>query len=125
MIATAKRHRTRHRGRDFGVRAVARPLLTQRLAGGRGDDRLEDDDRAVDEEAEVDGAEAHEIAGDAEDVHAEQRDRHRGRDAEHDHERAAERAEEQRENDGDDQRALDEVRGHRAAAFGRRSPTRS
>ena len=88
-------------------------LLDEIVSRRRCHDRLEDHDRAVDEEAEVDGAEAHQIARDPEDVHTEERDRHRREDAKHHHEGAANGAEEQREDDGHDDGAFDEVREHR------------
>ena len=61
---------------------LAPSIADKRLSGGRRDDRLEDDDWAVDEEPEVDRAERHQIASDAEHVHREERHAHRRRDAE-------------------------------------------
>ena len=80
MIATAKATGLTTTFATSAVRARAR-LADELPAGGRRDDRLEHDDRAVDEEAEVDRAEAHQVTGDAEEVHPEERDRHRDRDA--------------------------------------------
>ncbi len=63
-----RRHdRTRRPRRKPRARAVP----TSCAPGGGGDDGLEDDDRTVDEEAEVDRAEAHEVTGHLEEVHAE------------------------------------------------------
>ena len=84
MIATANATGRATRLAHVGVRACARAAPTSLLARGRGDHGLEHDDRPVDQEAEVDRAEAHQIAGDAEHVHAEEGDRHRRGDAEHD-----------------------------------------
>nr|WP_293270617.1 hypothetical protein [Nannocystis sp.] len=93
---------------DVGLDALVGAELLADVAGEQG---LEHDDRAVDEEAEVDGAERHEVAGDAGPVHAEQGDGHRGGDADDADEGAADAAEEDHEDDEDDDGALDQV-GH-------------
>ncbi len=104
-------HGARHALRDLAVGAGA-GVAHELTAGGERHHRLQDHDRAVDEEAEVDGAERHEIPGDAEEVHPEQRDAHRRGDADDHGERAADRAEEEPEHQRDDEHALDEVLQH-------------
>jgi hypothetical protein len=110
MIATAKAtgRMTRWTVCDVGLDALVGAELLADVGGEQG---LEHDDRAVDEEAEVDGAEGHEVAGDAGPVHAEQGDGHRGGDADDADEGAADAAEEHDEDDEDDEGALDQV-GH-------------
>ena len=75
------------------------------------DDIFDDDDGRVDEKAEINGAEAHEIGGDAEILHADGRVHHRQRNGERDDERRADVAENQEQDDDDQRSAFCEIRG--------------
>ena len=74
---------------------------------------LDHDDRAVDDQAEVDGAEAHQAAGDADPQHEIEREEHRERDRRGHDQPRAQVAQEDEEHGDDEQRALEEVRPHR------------
>jgi len=70
---------------------------------------FDEDDGGVDDEAEVDGAEAHEVGGDVEVAHAEDGDEHGEGDGGGDDEAGAPLEEEEEEDGDDDEAAFDEV----------------
>jgi hypothetical protein len=70
---------------------------------------LDDDDRAIDDQPEIERAQAHQIARDAEPVHARCRHQHGDRDDRGGDERRADIAEQQEQHDDDEQRAFDQV----------------
>ena len=74
---------------------------------------LGDDDGAVDDEAEVEGAEAHQVGADAALDHAGHGHQHRHRDHERGDDGRADVAEQQEQDDDDEGGALGEVLGHR------------
>ena len=74
---------------------------------------LDQDDRAVDDQAEVDRAEAHQAAGDPELQHRVEREQHRQRDRQRDDQPRAKVAEEHEQHRDDEQRALEEVVANR------------
>ncbi len=76
------------------------------LLGEAPDAVLDDDHRAVDDEAEVDRAEAHQVAADLALDHAGDGDQHRERDRERGDERGADVAEQQEQDDDDQRSAL-------------------
>ena len=79
------------------------------VVGQVADAVLDHHDRAVDHQAEVDGAQAHQAAGDADPLHHRDGEEHRQRDGRGDDQARAEVAEEG-EQDGDDQdRPLEQV----------------
>ncbi len=95
-------------------RELADRLLPPLRLGESADDVLDEDDRAVDDEPEVDGAEAHEVRGDARLDHSREGEEHRERDRRGDDQPRADVAEEEEE-DGDDEDApLEEIRLHGA-----------
>ncbi|OQC39631.1 MAG: hypothetical protein BWX64_01605 [Acidobacteria bacterium ADurb.Bin051] len=102
-----------HRAGDLVGRRA--DLLQVRDAGlppplvERADDVLDHHHRAVDDEAEVDRPEAHQVARDPELAHRDERHEHRERDRRGDDEPAAQVAEEQEEHDDHQQAALGEV----------------
>jgi hypothetical protein len=87
-------------------RRLAAPALLLREPAHR---VLDDDHRAVDDQAEVDGAEAHQVPGDVGRVHHRDREEHRERDGRGDDEPAAQLAEEDEEDEDDQRRALEQV----------------
>ncbi len=74
---------------------------------------FDDDDGAVDDQAEVERAEAHEIAADPALDHAGDREQHRERDHERGDERRTQVAEQREQHDDHEDRAFDQVRAHR------------
>ncbi len=80
-------HGRRDALRDFGV-LMSAGLLGNSLPGHRRNHGFQEHDRAVDEETKVNRPERHEVARNAKNSHAEQRDRHRDGDAQRGHERA-------------------------------------
>jgi hypothetical protein len=84
---------------------------------GRGqvvEDRLDHDDGPIDEEAEVERAEAHEVAGHVEEDHPHHGAEHRERDHRGDEAACAHAAEHREEDERDEHAALEEARAHRA-----------
>ena len=73
------------------------------------EDTLDDDDRTVDDDTEVDGAEAHQIGRDTEYAHENEGEEHRKRNDRGDDQAGAGVAEEYYEDDEDDDGALDKV----------------
>ena len=103
------------RGRDGHRRAAARCSVSSRPElvlplGQAAQAVLDDDDRAVDDQPEVDRAEAHQVAADPALHHAGRGQQHRERDHERRDQRRAEVAEQQEQHDDDEERALGEVR---------------
>ena len=80
--------------------------VVDRSGGDAHERELQHDDRAVDQQAEVDRAERHQVPRDPQPHHADDRDGHRERDRERGDERAAEAAQRQEQDDHDQQRAL-------------------
>ncbi len=78
---------------------------------------LDDDHGAVDDEPEVERAQAHEIAADARLDHARDRQQHRQRNDERRDERRAQVAEQREQHRDDEQRALEEVGAHGGDGF--------
>ena len=74
---------------------------------------LDDDDRAIDDDAEVERAQAHEVAADFAFDHAGDGEEHRQRNDRSGDERRADVSEQQKEHDDDEHRALEEVLPHR------------
>ena len=70
---------------------------------------LDDDDRAVDDDAEIDGAQAHQVGADLVLDHAGDRDQHRQRNDAGCDDRGANVSEQEKQDSDDEQRALDEV----------------
>ncbi len=73
------------------------------------DDVFDDDDRAVNDHAEIESAEREKIGGNFVEVEADGGEQQRERNGERDDERAAEIAEEEKEDDGDEQDAFGEI----------------
>jgi hypothetical protein len=71
---------------------------------------LDDDDGAVDDQSEIERAEAHQVPADAAAGHADEREQHRERNHERRQERGAGVPEQQEEDRDHEQRALEEVR---------------
>ena len=88
-----------------GERAAKLVLPLSKLA----DDVLHDDDRAIDDEAEVDRAETHQVSGDTEARHAGEREQERERDRRGDDERRAPVAEQHEQHDDDEHRAFEQI----------------
>ena len=74
---------------------------------------LDHHDRAVDDEPEVERAEAHQVSRDVEDPHQDGGEEHRERDDGGDQQAPPPVAQEQDEHDDDEQRPLDQVLRHR------------
>jgi hypothetical protein len=84
--------------------------LRARLGLGEATRRvLHDDDRAVDDQAEVDGAEAHQVSRDPRRAHEEHGEQHRERDGDRDDDARPQIAEQQEEDAHDQRRADEEV----------------
>ena len=93
--------REEDRSRDL-QRGVARIGFGQRLVRlclAAAQDGLCHDDRAVDDDAEVDGAEGEQVGGDIREVHQDEGDQHRERDRDADDQGATRTAEKQNEHD--------------------------
>ena len=75
---------------------------------------LDDDDRAVHDQAEIQRTQAHQVAGHAATDHAGQREQHRQRDHRRGDERRTHVAQQQEQHGDDQQRALHQVLRHRA-----------
>jgi len=93
--------RVRERREDVRARVGARQTLEA---------VLDDDHRAVDDEAEVHGAEAHEIHAGSRPRHADRREQHGERDRQRGDDRGTEVAEQREQHDDDEERAFGEIR---------------
>ena len=104
------------RGAEYHVGRLAVGHRTAAAASRRREvhDRvLHDDDRPVDDDAEVDRAEAHQVATEPERLHADEGDEHGEGDRGRDDQPAANASEQQEQHRDDEERALREVRRHR------------
>ncbi len=81
-------------------------------------DKFHDDDGSVDDDAEVDGSQTHQVGVDAEDVHQRDAKEKAERDHRGHHESRADVADQQNHNEGDNQEAQDQVFRHCFGSFG-------
>ncbi|MET3785105.1 hypothetical protein ABIC24_002732 [Methylobacterium radiotolerans] len=104
------RHREHHGLGHLGggVADQVRGRAVRALAAGA-QDVLDHHHRAVDDQAEIDGAEAHQVARQAEQPHAGEGHQHRERDRGRHDQPGAEVAQQQQQDDDDEHRALEEV----------------
>lgn len=77
-----------------------------------GEDTLHDHDRPVDDDAEVDGSEAHQVGRDAEQPHEDEGEEHRERDDRRHDQSGADVAQEENQDEEDDDRPFDQVADH-------------
>ena len=97
------------RRRSLGPDLPLAPLATAASGGAV----LDDDHGAVDDEAEVDRAEAHQVSADVEAHHPAHGDQHGERDSERGDQRSPEVAEHEEQDDDDERGALEQALQHR------------
>ena len=110
-------HREEHRPGDrngCAFQVFLRGLAFARFGVQRVGDGLDQDHGAIDEQAEVQGAQAHQVAGDAHDHHADGGPEHRQRNDQRHQQRRAQAAQHRQQHGHDQQTALGQILADRA-----------
>ena len=91
------------------ARMIFQSTAVRAVVGQVADAVLDHHDRAVDDQSEVDGAQAHQAAGDAEPLHHRHREKHRERDGRGDDQSRPKVSEEGKQDGDDEQGPLEQV----------------